>query len=95
MEFSWDAAKARRNLAKHGISFNIAREAFADPHLVIVEDCVDEHGEMRYHAIGYAAPHLLLVVIFVDRSRRNLERVHIISARKAIAYEESAYIDQF
>lgn len=95
MEFSWDAAKARRNLAKHGIDFNAAREVFADPQLLIVDDCEDDHGEMRYQAIGYAVSHLLLVVVFVDRSSENLARVHIISARKAVAYEESAYSDQF
>ncbi len=95
MEFSWDAAKARRNLAKHGIDFNAARDVFADPQLLIAEDCEDEHGEMRYHAIGYAVPHLLLVVVPIDRSSGNRERVHIISARKAVAYEESAYSDQF
>jgi uncharacterized DUF497 family protein len=83
VEFSWNPEKARRNLAKHGISFDIAKEVFADPHVVIVEDCEDERGEMRYHAIGYANAHLLLVVVFVDRSGDDEEIIHIISVRKA------------
>ncbi|HXM40807.1 MAG TPA: BrnT family toxin [Bryobacteraceae bacterium] len=33
--FTWDAAKARRNKREHGISFEMAREAFADPNHVV------------------------------------------------------------
>jgi hypothetical protein len=29
--FSWDAAKALRNLRKHGVSFEEAATVFADP----------------------------------------------------------------
>jgi len=31
MRFVWDPEKARRNLAKHGVSFEEAATAFADP----------------------------------------------------------------
>ncbi|HVZ71410.1 MAG TPA: BrnT family toxin, partial [Polyangia bacterium] len=31
MRFEWDPEKARRNLAKHGVSFEEAATAFADP----------------------------------------------------------------
>jgi len=95
MEFSWNREKARRNLAKHGISFDAATRVFADPHLVVIEDCEDEFGEMRYHAIGYAGAHLLLVVVFVDRTKDDEEIIHIIAARKAVAYDHSTYTDQF
>lgn len=95
MKFSWDPAKARRNLAKHGISFETATRVFAEPHVIIIEDCEDAFGEMRYHAIGYAATHLLLLVVFVIRQERDREIYHIISARKAVEYEISAYADQF
>ena len=30
MNFDWDAAKAERNKAKHGVSFNIATRVFFD-----------------------------------------------------------------
>jgi uncharacterized DUF497 family protein len=95
MEFSWNAEKARRNLAKHGISFEAARQVFADPHVVIVEDCEDEHGEIRYHAIGYADPHRLVVVVFLERPEDDTEIIHVISARKAEDYEEKTYARQF
>ena len=31
MQFEWDPAKALRNLAKHGISFDEASTVFGDP----------------------------------------------------------------
>lgn len=95
VRFTWQPEKAKRNLAKHKISFETAKQAFSDPHLLIVEDCEDEHGELRYHAIGRAGADILLVVVFVDRSDDGEEVIHIISARKAQAYEESTYADQF
>jgi uncharacterized DUF497 family protein len=30
--FTWDPEKALRNLKKHGVSFEIAKEVFADPY---------------------------------------------------------------
>jgi len=29
--FEWDEAKARRNYSKHGVTFETAKKAFADP----------------------------------------------------------------
>ncbi len=36
----------------------------------------------------------LVVVVCVDRSEPAVEIIHIISARKAVAYEQSIYEDQ-
>ena len=36
---------------------------------------------------------VLVVVVFVDRSEPSVEVIHIISARKAVAYEEGIYQD--
>ncbi|HEY7389784.1 MAG TPA: BrnT family toxin [Bryobacteraceae bacterium] len=80
IEFTWDGAKAKRNLKKHGVSFETAKQAFFDPHLIVVEDC-EVDGEMRYHAIGYAGSDLLLVV-HVDRSEEDLEIIHIVFGTK-------------
>jgi len=54
IEFSWDPKKAKRNLAKHGVSFGTAKQVFFDPCLIIVEDC-EFGGEVRYQAIGHSA----------------------------------------
>jgi uncharacterized protein len=93
IEFTWDRAKARRNLKKHRVTFEQAQQVFFDPYLIVVEDC-EVDGEMRYHALGYTGSDLLLVV-HVDRSKEDKEIIHIVSARKANAYEQGAYSDQF
>ena len=40
MHFEWNDAKNRRNLAKHGISFDIAKSLFEDPFALSVQDRV-------------------------------------------------------
>jgi uncharacterized DUF497 family protein len=60
----------------------------------VVEDC-ESDGEQRYHAIGFSGRELLLLVVYVDRSDAEQEVIHIVSARKAEAYEQTAYADQF
>ena len=37
----------------------------------------------------------LLLVVYVDRSNRENEIIRLITARKADAYEEGLYADQF
>jgi uncharacterized DUF497 family protein len=34
-DFEWDDAKAAANLAKHGVSFEQARDAFDDPFAIV------------------------------------------------------------
>lgn len=89
IRFTWSGSKAKRNLRNHKISFEDARNVFSDPHVVFHYDCQTADGEMRYHAIGYARERLLAVVVYGDLSEGDDEKVHIISARKAEAFEES------
>ena len=93
--FTWTPSKAERNLRRHNITFELARNVFNDPYAIFLEDCQTNDGDLRYHAIGYARSQLLAVVVFVDRSKDDQEIFHIISARKAEAFEESIYADQF
>jgi uncharacterized protein len=93
--FTWDPAKAERNKRDHGISFEMAREAFADPNHIVTENYhFEEEREQRYLAIGMTRNLALVVVVFVDRSEPAVEIIHIISARKAVAYEQSIYENQ-
>jgi uncharacterized DUF497 family protein len=39
IEFTWNPKKAKRTLTKHRVSFEKAKQAFFDPHLIVVEDC--------------------------------------------------------
>ena len=85
-----DPAKAERNKRDHGISFEMAREAFADPNHIVTENYhFDDEREQRYLAIGMTRKLALVVLVFVDRSEPSVEIIHIISPRKAVAYEQS------
>lgn len=96
MRFTWDPAKADRNERIHGITFEMAQEVFDDPNHVVSEKYfIADDGEQRYQIIGTARNLALLLVVFVDRSELGSERIHIISARKAVEYEASIYQDQF
>ena len=93
--FTWDPQKAERNHREHRVSFEIAREVFRDPNHIVAENYhFDDEGEQRYLAIGMTRALALLVVVFTDRSKQDVEIIHIISARKAVAYEQSIYEDQ-
>jgi|SRR5579862_7579266 len=82
--FAWDHAKAERNKRNHGISFEMAREVFADPNHIVTENYqLEDEQEQRYLAIGMTRNLMLVVVVFVDRSEPAIEIIHIISARKA------------
>ncbi len=94
--FTWNPAKAKRNEQRHGVSFETAIQVFDDPHQVVTENYfVQEEGEQRYQIIGMTLGLVLLIVVFVDNSEPGVETIHIISARKAGHYEQSAYEDQF
>ena len=92
--FTWNKDKASRNLRDHKISFETAKNAFSDPYVRYLEDC-EIDGEVRHHAIGFVNERLMALVVFVYQSDDNEEIIHIISARKADAFEESVYADQF
>src|SRR3546814_8560420 len=86
MRFSWHPAKAESNLRKHGISFETAASAFADPFALSVHDRL-EGGEQRWQTLGLVEGHLLLLVAHTvaadDDDGEYVEIIHIISARNA------------
>jgi uncharacterized protein len=53
-EFSWDADKARANIAKHGISFPLCTSVFRDPLALTIYDAEHSGGEERRVTIGKA-----------------------------------------
>ena len=87
--FQWDDQKAAANFAKHGVTFEAARDVFADSFAL---DWLDEsrmYGELRYAVIGMAGPRLLYVA-YTMRS----DAVRIISARGAEPHEKRRYYDE-
>jgi uncharacterized DUF497 family protein len=51
-QFEWDATKSRHNEAKHGVSFEEARHAFADPNRLIFADLDHSQTEERLFCLG-------------------------------------------
>jgi uncharacterized DUF497 family protein len=95
VRFTWDPTKSERNRRVHGISFETAAEVFDDPHHVVGDNYfVESDGEQRYQVIGMTRKLILLLVVFVDRQADG-EVIHLVSARKAVDYEENIYSDQF
>lgn len=91
LKFEWDEAKNCRNIEKHGLDFDDARELFTgeDPFFVNFES-KEDHGEDRWKGVGILRDVLVVVVVFTERDANT---VRIISMRKAgykerIAYEE-------
>ncbi|MCF3651568.1 BrnT family toxin [Synoicihabitans lomoniglobus] len=86
MTFEWDAAKATKNLAKHGISFPEAALVFADPRRLTVID--SRHTtEHRENTTGLVAGLVVVSVTHTDRSGVT----RIISARPASRQERKRY----
>jgi uncharacterized DUF497 family protein len=46
--FEWDSEKDAENQRKHGVSFNLAQQAFLDPKRVIARDLAHSESEPRY-----------------------------------------------
>ena len=85
-EFEWDDAKARRNLEKHGVSFEAAQLVFNDIFAVEHLDFRGERPEERFVTTGLVNG-ALLTVVYTERG----ERIRIISARKATTHEQEEY----
>src|SRR3546814_21104090 len=82
---SWHPAKAESNLRKHGISFETAASAFADPFALRVHDRI-EGGEQRWQTLGLVEGHLLMLVAQTvaedDNDGTWVKIIPIISARQ-------------
>ncbi len=90
MRFEWDEEKAGRNLAKHGVPFELAQLAFEDPLYLLVPDRFDD-GEQRWHAIGMVGPVAILLVVHTYPDPADEFLVRIIGARRATPYERRRY----
>lgn len=59
--FEWDPVKYRLNREKHGVSFQQAQHAFADPRRVIAQDRSHSADENRYYCFGKTGAGVLTV----------------------------------
>lgn len=90
MDFEWDPAKARANLRKHGVSFSEAATVFADPYALWEPD---RRNPQRGNLLGTSAEQRLLFVVHVE-VHDELERIRIISARRATRVERKRYEEE-
>jgi uncharacterized DUF497 family protein len=86
LELQWDDAKAKANLAKHGIAFAFAIEVFGDLNRLDVDASRAADGETRRKVVGRIGGKLYTVV-YTDRGSAR----QIISARRSNRSETSAY----
>ena len=54
ISFIWDGVKVRKNLSKHGVSFEQAAEVFFDPFLRVID--ASPNNEIRDAVIGMDKP---------------------------------------
>ena len=86
MKFAWDAAKAVRNLRKHGVDFADAAIALEDENALTIEDF--GHNEQRFKTLGMGPTMNILFVVHVEHSE---DTIRLISARKADRSETKQY----
>lgn len=96
MRFEWDEHKDRGNLAKHGVSFEVAKLVFNDPNGLSLLDRESAAREERWLTLGsVAGMAVLLVVHTVYEDSDGEEIIRIISARKATAHERARYLRHY
>jgi uncharacterized DUF497 family protein len=87
LEFEWDQDKAKRNLRKHGVSFEEASSVFGDPLALTIPDPLHSQEEDRFITLGESHRRRLVVVASTDRG----DKIRIISARVATRRERRDY----
>jgi uncharacterized DUF497 family protein len=93
--FEWDTVKAQSNIKKHGIDFNLAKRAFADPCMLMRQDRF-ENDEYRWQTIGMVDGALLLLIAHTTHDNETeREVIRIISARPVTSHERKIYEQQY
>ena len=89
LAFTWDPAKARTNLRKHGVSFAEAQSAFYDDQARVIDDPEHSASEARFILLGLSEAARVLVVVHAYREPAGV--IRLISARKATPRERATY----
>jgi hypothetical protein len=88
--FAWDPRKAKKNLAKHGVSLDDAKTVFDDDLFLVFADPDHSMEEKRFIIMGQSKQGRLLVVAYTQRS----DTIRIISAREATRREREIYAEE-
>jgi uncharacterized DUF497 family protein len=87
--FEWDDTKAEINQRRHGVTFEMARDACNDAFAIVGVDPLQDAREERLALIGIVDNRALFVAYTIRG-----ERTRIISARKAEPHERRRYHDE-
>jgi len=67
--FEWDLNKELENISKHGFTFDQAKEIFADPKIIHLEDPAHSSDEDRFYAVGKTLKGKILTVRYTWRGK--------------------------
>ena len=87
--FEGDEDKNKRNITKHGVSFEEAQVIWSDPKAVEFFDPDNSQDESRFIRVGTNIGRGILFVVFCERDDGDV--IRIISARKATKNEREEY----
>jgi uncharacterized DUF497 family protein len=90
LKFEWNPNKAKKNIEKHGVSFDEAATVFSDPLSMTYDDPDHSFGENRYIIIGISHRDKLLFVSHLEKD----DIIRIISARQLTRKERKQYEQQ-
>ena len=91
--FKWDPVKARRNIKKHGVTFELAAAIFKDSMaLTIYDEDNSDNDEDRWVTLGQVnGQHYLSVIHTYPDPHNNAVTIRLISARLATKHEIKNY----
>jgi uncharacterized protein len=87
LKFEWNPKKAKKNIEKHGVSFDEAATVFSDPLSMTYDDPDHSYAENRYIIIGLSAQSELLFISHTETD----DIIRIISARRLTRKERKQY----
>ena len=87
--FTWDPNKNRLNREKHKVDFSDVVKVFKN-RMLYMDHLLDDVGEYRERVLGFADPHVYIVVF----TRRG-SNIRLISARKAGQRDTELYYSEF
>lgn len=87
LQFEWNPNKAKKNIEKHGVSFDEAATVFSDPLSMSYDDPDHSYDENRFIIIGLSTFGNLLFVSYTEA----VDRLRIISARQLTRKERNQY----
>ena len=90
VSFEWDYEKEKKNIKKHGITFEEASTVFSDEFAILFDDPEHSEDEDRFLILGMSECAKICIVCHCYRAEDAV--IRIISARRATKNEERRYV---